>query len=69
MQACNKLGMPLWAIKCVLMCRINLQNQYQSFDINAAGHIFLDGKRLSHINLVRWAVGKQHCYIPFVNAN
>lgn len=66
MQTCNKFGVPLWVIKRALICRINLQDKYQSFAIYAVGNILLDNKRVSHINLVKLAAGKQHCYIPFV---
>ena len=69
MQVYNKFGVPLWAIKRALICRINLQNQYQYFDIDDAGSIFLDGKNASHIDLVQWVAGKQHCYIPFLRAS
>jgi hypothetical protein len=69
MTTCNLHGVPLWAIRRALVCRINLQTRYQRFDIDVTGNIFLDGKRSSHIDLIKWEAGKQHCYIPLMEAS
>jgi hypothetical protein len=64
----NKNGVPLWAIKRALICRVNLQTDYQSFAIDAAGNIFLDDQYASHLDHIRWDSSKKHFYIPLKQA-
>jgi hypothetical protein len=65
---CNRHGVPIWVIKRTLICRVNMQSTYKSFDIDVIGNIILDNKLVSHIDKVKWKLGKKYCCIPLYRA-
>ncbi len=65
----NKNVIPLWAIKRALICRVNLQEDYKSFDIDAAGNIFLDDQYTSHLDRIQWDFSKKHFFIPLTQVS
>ena len=68
MNTHNKNGVPLWAIKRAMICRVNLQTDYQSFSIDEAGNIFLDDQYGTHLDHIQWDANKKHFYIPLKQA-
>ena len=64
MQLCNANGVPLWAIKRAMICRINLQAQYKSFDIDKDGNVFFDGQYVYHVDRIKFNIEGKYCYIP-----
>ena len=53
MKSCNKWGVPMWAIRRLLICRVNLNKKgYKTFHITQDGRIFFDGEYGTHIDKV-----------------
>ena len=68
MKDCNMHGVPLWAIKRLLICRINMnESGFQSFDIDDVGNILFDGDVASHIDLVQYDEERCWYYIPLAS--
>lgn len=60
----NKHGVPLWAIKRLLICRVNLRKSgYHSFDIDKDGNVLFDGKCAAHVNDVQYDEEHHRYYI------
>jgi hypothetical protein len=53
MSKCNKQGVPMWAIRRLLICRVNLlSNGYKTFHITKSGRVFFDSKYVTHIDCI-----------------
>ena len=65
MNEYNQHGVPLWAIKRLLICRINMnESGFQRFDIDDVGNILFNGEVASHIDKVHYDEERCWYYIP-----
>lgn len=64
----NQYGIPLWAIRRLLICRANLiGGGYKNFEIAKDGSILLNGQYESHVDLVYYNENTQDYCIPMAS--